>query len=169
MCRRKATRIGVERRVYASSEHKAGLDPFRFERLDEVEHLRSVQGDIYAAFCAQVRARRGDRLRGDEAELFSGRFWSGRKALELGLIDGIGDLRTVMRGRFGDKVKLRVVGGRQPWWRRRIGLATGQGSRWAGSNAAAVAGELLGAVEAKAGRADAVAAQRAVGGELSAA
>ncbi len=141
-------RIGVERRVYASSEHKAGLDPFRPERLDEVEHLRSVQGDIYDAFCAQVRARRGDRLRGDEAELFSGRFWSGRKALELGLIDGIGDLRSVMRDRFGDKVKLRVVGGRQPWWRRRIGLVTGQGVGGDGGNAAAVAGELLAAVEA---------------------
>ncbi len=130
-------RIGVERRVYASSEHKAGLDPFRPERLDEVEHLRSVQGDIYAAFCAQVRARRGDRLKGEEAELFSGRFWSGRKALEFGLVDGIGDLRTVMRGRFGDKVKLRVIGGRQPWWRRRMGLA------------ATPADELLAAVEAR--------------------
>lgn len=116
-------RIGVERRVYASSEHKAGLDPFRPERADEIEHLRSVQDDIYAAFCAQVRARRAERLKGDEAELFSGRFWSGGKALELGLIDGIGDLRTVMRGRFGDKVRLRVVGDRRPWWRRRMGLA----------------------------------------------
>lgn len=140
-------RIGVERRVYASSEHKAGLDPFRPERADEVEHLRAVQDDIYQAFCRQVRTRRGGRLRGDEAELFSGRFWSGRKALELGLIDGIGDLRTVMRERFGEKVKLRLVGERQPWWRRRMGLTA---VRWPDKGTAAIlAGEVVTAIEAK--------------------
>lgn len=133
-------RIGVERRVYASSEHKAGLDPFRPERADEVDHLRSVQRDIYDAFCAQVRDRRAGRLKVDEAELFNGRFWSGRKALELGLIDGIGDLRTVMRQRFGDKVKLRRIGQRQPWWRRRMGLA---------GLAATTADDVMAAVEAR--------------------
>lgn len=117
-------RLGVERRVYATSEHKAGLDPFRPEQTDEVEHLRAVQNDIYAAFCRQVRARRGDRLKTEEGDIFNGRFWSGRAALELGLIDGIGDLRTVMRQRFGEKVRLRVVSDRQSWWRRRLGLAT---------------------------------------------
>lgn len=117
-------RLGVERRVYATSEHKAGLDPFRPERSDEVEHLRAVQDDIYAAFCRQVRARRGERLKAEETDIFNGRFWSGRAALELGLIDGIGDLRSVMRQRFGEKVKLRLVGERQSWWRRRLGLAT---------------------------------------------
>lgn len=116
-------RLGVERRVYATSEHKAGLDPFRPEQTDEVEHLRRVQGDIYEAFCRQVRARRGDKLKAAEADIFNGRFWSGRAALELGLIDGIGDLRTVMRARFGEKVRLRLVGERQAWWRRRLGLA----------------------------------------------
>lgn len=115
-------RLGVERRVYATSEHKAGLDPFRPESSDEVEHLRAVQNDIYEAFCRQVRARRGEKLKAAEADVFNGRFWSGRAALELGLIDGIGDLRTVMRERFGDKVRLRVVGERQTWWRRRLGL-----------------------------------------------
>ncbi len=115
-------RLGVERRVYATSEHKAGLDPFRPESSDEVEHLRAVQNDIFEAFCRQVRARRGEKLKAAEADLFNGRFWSGRGALELGLIDGIGDLRTVMRERFGEKVRLRLVGERQTWWRRRLGL-----------------------------------------------
>ncbi len=119
-------RLGVERRVYATSQHKAGLDPFRPEQADEVEHLRAVQNDIYQAFCRQVRARRGEKLKAEDADLFNGRFWSGRAALELGLIDGIGDLRTVMRQRFGDKVRLRLVGERQSWWRRRLGLA----ARW---------------------------------------
>jgi signal peptide peptidase SppA len=117
-------RLGIERRVYASSEHKAGLDPFRPESSDEVEHLRAVQGDIYEAFCRQVRARRGEKLKAAEADVFNGRFWSGSEALTLGLVDGIGDLRTVMRQRFGEKVKLRLVGERQGWWRRRLGLAS---------------------------------------------
>jgi signal peptide peptidase SppA len=117
-------RLGVERRVYASSEHKAGLDPFRPEQSDEVEHLRAVQGDIYQAFCRQVRSRRGDKLKAAEADIFNGRFWSGREALALGLVDGIGDLRTVMRERFGEKVRLRMLGERQSWWRRRLGLVS---------------------------------------------
>jgi ClpP class serine protease len=81
-----------------------------------------VQGDIYQAFCRQVRARRGDKLKAAEADIFNGRFWSGSEALALGLIDGIGEMRTVMRARFGEKVKLRLVGERQSWWRRRLGL-----------------------------------------------
>ena len=128
-------RLGVERRVYATSEHKAGLDPFRPEQADEVEHLRAVQIDIYQAFCRQVRARRGEKLKTEGGDIFNGRFWSGRAALELGLIDGIGDLRTVMRQRFGEKVRLRLVGERQSWWRRRLGLA----ARWNAPDARAAA------------------------------
>jgi len=141
-------RLGVERRVYATSEHKAGLDPFRPEQTDEVEHLRTVQDDIYQAFCRQVRARRGEKLRGEEADIFNGRFWSGRAALDLGLIDGIGDLRTVMRQRFGDKVKLRLIGERQPWWRRRLGLAAARATR--GVEAAALLDGLIATAEDRA-------------------
>lgn len=138
-------RLGVERRVYATSEHKAGLDPFRPERSDEVEHLRAVQNGIYEAFCRQVRARRGEKLKAAEADIFNGRFWSGREAVELGLIDGIGDLRTMMRERFGEKVRLRLMGERQSWWRRRLGLA--QSGRAGGEDAAAFLDGLAAAVE----------------------
>lgn len=115
-------RLGVERRVYTAGAHKAGLDPFQPERPDEVEHLKRIQADIHDAFRAYVRTRRQGRLKADEAELFSGRFWSGRAALTLGLIDGIGDLRTVMRGRFGDDVRFRVITDHRRWWQRRLGL-----------------------------------------------
>lgn len=141
-------RLGVERRVYATSEHKAGLDPFRPESSDEVEHLRAVQNDIYEAFCRLVRARRGEKLKAAEADVFNGRFWSGRAALELGLIDGIGDLRTVMRERFGDKVRLRLVGERQTWWRRRLGLTLRR--RPVEAEAAAVLDGLIAAADERA-------------------
>jgi signal peptide peptidase SppA len=114
-------RFGIERRVYASGEHKDALDPFQPEKLEEVEHLRSLQEDIHEAFRRHVRERRAGRLKGEEKELFSGRFWTGVKARELGLIDDLGDVRTVMRARFGENVRLVVVSDGRPWWRRRLG------------------------------------------------
>jgi serine protease SohB len=116
-------RFGVERRVYTAGERKAILDPFRPENPEDVAHLRSIQGDIHESFKTLVRSRRGKRLKGVEKDLFSGAFWSGRRALELGLVDGIGDLRTVTRDRFGDKVRLRVIEPRRGWLRRRVGLS----------------------------------------------
>jgi signal peptide peptidase SppA len=113
-------RLGVERRVYASGAHKGALDPFREEDAEEIAHLRTVQEDVHEAFRRQVRERRAGRLKAGEDELFSGRFWSGRAALGLGLIDGLGDLRSVMREKFGKKVKLHKIADGRPWWRRRI-------------------------------------------------
>ncbi|HYN38013.1 MAG TPA: S49 family peptidase [Rhodospirillales bacterium] len=115
-------RLGVERRLYASGEHKAALDPFSPEKPEEVEHLRAMLEDTHESFRAHIRERRAGKLKGDEAKLFSGRFWTGKKALELGLIDGLGDVRTVLRAKFGEKVKLRLVGDGRRWWRRRLGL-----------------------------------------------
>ncbi len=116
-------RFGVERRVYTSGEHKSTLDPFQEEKADEVERLRAVQADIHDAFKAMVRARRADRLKAPEEELFTGEFWTAGRALELGLIDGIGDVRSLMRARYGEKVRLVSVGERRGWLSRRFGLA----------------------------------------------
>ncbi|MEQ8195365.1 MAG: S49 family peptidase, partial [Rhodospirillales bacterium] len=102
-------RIGVERRLHTAGSNKARLDPFREERPDDVEHLKEVQGDIYASFTAMVKTRRAGKLKGEEETLFSGDFWTGTRALDFGLIDGLGDLRSVMRERFGERVKLRVI------------------------------------------------------------
>ena len=99
------------------------LDPFRPENAEDIARLEALQRDIHDGFKAQVRASRGARLKGDDDMLFSGEFWTGRRALELGLIDGIGDLRSVMRARFGEKVRFRVVGAPTGWLRRRLGLA----------------------------------------------
>ena len=114
-------RLGVERRVHTAGAKKGMLDPFRPEDPDEVARLEAIQGEIHEAFKRLVRQRRGDRLAGDEDELFSGAFWTGRRAGELGLIDGIGDVRSVMRARYGDRVKLKVVGDERGWLWRRLG------------------------------------------------
>lgn len=111
-------KLGVERRVYTAGEKKVILDPFRPEREEDVGKLNAVLGDMHTVFKEQIRARRGDRLKADEAELFTGEFWLGAQALDLGLIDGIGHLRGVLRHKFGDKVRPKLVGGRRPWWQR---------------------------------------------------
>jgi ClpP class serine protease len=87
------------------------LDPFLPEKKEDVAHLKSLQLDVHEAFKDIVRARREGKLKGDEKELFSGLFWSGDKALELGLIDGIGALHATLRDRFGDDV---IIKGHQP-------------------------------------------------------
>ncbi len=116
-------RIGVERRIHTSGEKKSMLDPFRPEKPKDVERLKAIQKDIHESFKDMVRARRGTRLKASEKTLFSGEFWTGKQALELGLIDGIGELRQVMRERHGDKVVLKRVDGPRPWWRRRLGFS----------------------------------------------
>ena len=115
-------RVGVERRVYTAGKSKAMLDPFRPEREEDVARLRAIQEDVHAAFIALVKERRGARL-GDDPDLFSGAFWSGSKAVELGLADRVGDLRSVLRERFGENVRLRVIPTEKSMLRRRLGLA----------------------------------------------
>jgi signal peptide peptidase SppA len=138
-------RFGIERRMHTSGESKSFLDPFLPEKEDEVARLKALQGDIHDSFKALVRDRRQGKLKGGEAGLFSGEFWTGRRALDLGLIDGLGDLRGIMRERFGDKVRFRVFGAESGWLRRRLGIAWPEPPGlmpWAE--------DLIGAVEARA-------------------
>jgi signal peptide peptidase SppA len=107
-------RFGVERRVHTAGENKAMLDPFRPEDPKDVERLKRLQARIHAVFIGLVETRRGAKLKTENGELFSGAFWVGTEALDLGLIDGIGDLRSVLRERFGEKVRIHVVPPPQP-------------------------------------------------------
>jgi signal peptide peptidase SppA len=139
-------KLGIERRLHATGEKKGMLDPFQAENPAHVEHLRALHGDIFQRFQDWVRERRGERLKGDPEDLFSGAFWTGGKALELGLIDGLGDLRSVMRERHGENVKFRFHAPRQ-------GLLSRLGLRPAGASAPADGGtwaeDLLAGIEAR--------------------
>lgn len=114
------SRLGIERRLFTAGENKSLLDPFLPEREDDVARLKTLQRDLHDSFKDLVRERRGAKLKGDEALLFSGEVFAGRRALGLGLIDGIGELRGVLRGMFGESVRLRLV---EPDRRRRFSLA----------------------------------------------
>ena len=111
-------RFGVERRVHAAGDRKAMLDPFREEDPKDVARLKALHKDIHESFKDQVRERRGERLKGPEKVLFNGDVWTGRQALELGLIDGLGELRQVLRQRYGEKLRLKPMESAKPWWRR---------------------------------------------------
>lgn len=117
-------KLGIERRVHTAGESKSVLDPFQPEKPEDVERLKSLQRDVHEDFKALVKSRRNEKLRGDEAELFSGAFWSGRQALSLGLVDGIGHMRDVMRARFGDRTEFKLIARPQGWGLRRLGFGT---------------------------------------------
>ncbi|AII07074.1 MULTISPECIES: S49 family peptidase [Rhodococcus] len=95
-------RLGIERRLHSAGEAKARLDPFFAEKSEDVQWLEQIQEGIHDEFRDWVVGRRGDKLRADGAELFNGDVWLGRRAVELGIVDGIGTLREVVEKRFPD-------------------------------------------------------------------
>jgi signal peptide peptidase SppA len=102
-------KLGIQRRIYTAGRSKAILDPFLPEKPEDIERLAALQRDAHDVFIGAVKERRAGKLKGPDGELFSGAFWSGKQALEYGLIDGISDIRSRMRELYGDKVKLKVV------------------------------------------------------------
>lgn len=140
-------KAGIERRVYTAGTNKSVLDPFLPEKKDDVAHLKSLQLDVHEAFKDIVRTRRAERLKGEEKDLFSGLFWAGNKALELGLIDGIGNLHTTLRERFGDDVIIKSVDARVGLSLRKLLMPGG------GGTATALQGSLDQAAETAAGAA----------------
>jgi signal peptide peptidase SppA len=97
-------KIGVERRLYTAGAHKAMLDPFLPENPDDVARLKSIQREIHAIFITLVKNSRGARLKGADDVLFTGEYWAGDTSVALGLADAIGDMRSTLRARYGEKV-----------------------------------------------------------------
>jgi len=102
-------KIGVERRLYTAGAHKAMLDPFLPENPDDVARVKALQREIHAIFIALVKQSRGAKLKGADDVLFTGEYWAGETSVTLGLADAIGDLRSTLRARYGDKVRTPVI------------------------------------------------------------
>ncbi|MDE2445534.1 MAG: S49 family peptidase [Alphaproteobacteria bacterium] len=115
-------KLGVERRVHTSGESKSTNDPFKPEKPEDVKKLKAMLEDMHESFKAMVRARREGKLK-DTKELFSGAYWTGRKSLDLGLIDGLGHLEPVMRHKFGDKIDLVEIEAPKGWGLKRLGFS----------------------------------------------
>lgn len=112
-------KIGVERRVYTAGENKVILDPFQPEKESDIDYLKTLQLEIHRIFIDMVKTRRGARL-ADDPQIFSGLFWTGERARELGLIDGLGHMREVVKARYGKDAKLVLVSGARSLLGKRI-------------------------------------------------
>ncbi len=140
-------KLGVERRLYTSGERKVMLDPFLPEKPEDLKRIKTIQKDIHEHFIALVRERRGSKLKGNEKTLFSGEFWTAQMAIELGLADRIGDLRSTLRERYGEKVRTPLIAADRGLFGRRI---PGLGSLDALTRQPGLVADLLSALEARA-------------------
>jgi len=125
-------KVGIERRLYTAGDRKAMLDPFLPEKPDDVKRIKAIQQDIHEHFIALVKERRGSRLNGSDKMLFSGEFWAAQKAIELGLADRVGDLRSTLRERYGEKVHMPLISAERSLFGRRlpgVNLANAFGSQ----------------------------------------
>lgn len=139
-------KIGVERRVHTAGKNKAVLDPFKPEKKEDIDRLKALQLEVHETFIDLVKERRGSRLTSDP-DLFTGLFWTGKKGLELGLVDALGDLRQVLRDRYGPKTRLSLVSPPRGFFARRLGF---MGSRSVSDFAMEAAGGLFDAAEERA-------------------
>lgn len=102
-------RYGVQRRIYSQGDRKVQLDPFSPENPEDIEHIKELQANIHEYFKEYVRERRADKLKGEDNDLFSGQFWTGQQALQLGLIDGLGNIEQICREKFGEKTTFKKI------------------------------------------------------------
>ncbi|GAA1879444.1 signal peptide peptidase SppA [Williamsia serinedens] len=130
-------RVGLERRIHTAGSNKARLDTFRPEDADDVAWLEGLQGDLHEAFIGWVRQRRGAKLQGEDTELFSGDVWVGRRAVDVGLADAVGVMRSVIAERYPD-ADIDVITPPKPLLAR----ITGGGVEMSGAVDAAVTGTL---------------------------
>lgn len=142
-------KIGVERRVYTAGANKSVLDPFQPEKAEDIERLKALQVDMHETFIDLVKQRRGAKL-ADDPDLFTGLFWVGGKGVELGLVDALGDMRGVLKSRFGDKTQLKLITPPRGLFGRRLGISGLQTGAAAADIAGAAAGGLIDAVAERA-------------------
>jgi len=102
-------KIGVTRRIYTAGKSKSTLDPFMPEKKADIDRLKGFENDIHKVFIDYVKQHRGEKLVGKDSELFTGEWWPAVRGIDLGLVDALGDMHTVLRERFGDDVKLRPI------------------------------------------------------------
>ena len=119
-------KIGVERRVHTAGKNKSSLDPFQEEKLEDIERLKNIQLDLHKDFIKVVEESRGLKLKTDGIELFSGEFWAGSKAKELGLIDGLGNANEILKEKFGEDVVIKKFEKPKGWFSKKFSSSINQ-------------------------------------------
>ncbi len=114
-------KIGVQRRVYTAGKNKSTLDPFLDEKEEDITRLKNIQLELHQDFIDVVEESRGSKLNKNSGiELFSGEFWTGKKAKELGLIDGLGNADQILREKFGEEVEIKKFGKPKGWLAKKL-------------------------------------------------
>ncbi len=142
-------KIGVERRVHTAGQNKSVLDPFRPEKKEDVERLKALQLEVHETFIDLVKERRGKRLV-DDPDLFTGLFWSAKRGVTLGLVDSLGDMRSVMKARYGDKTSLKLVTQPRGFLARRLGFLGSRNRDYLPEMAAGAVSSVLDTLEERA-------------------
>jgi signal peptide peptidase SppA len=143
-------KVGIERRLYTAGEHKAMLDPFLPENPDDVARVKALQREIHALFIALVKQSRGVRLKGEDSVLFTGEYWAGETSVSLGLADAIGDLRSTLRARYGEKVLTPVIAPATGLLSSLLGRKSGAGTLVQFDGIAGLPDEVISALETRA-------------------
>ena len=114
-------KIGIERRVYTSGKSKSFLDPFKEEKQEDIDRLKDIQEQIHENFISYVKSRRGLKIDiKNESEIFSGLFWVGQKAIDLGLADGLGSINDVIKTKYGKKAKVKLIDQKKSFLQRKL-------------------------------------------------
>ncbi|MDC3106625.1 S49 family peptidase [Candidatus Pelagibacter sp.] len=119
-------KIGIDRRVHTAGKNKSTLDPFLEEKKEDIERLKTIQLDLHKDFIDVVEKSRGPKLNKSEVELFSGEFWSGSKAKELGLIDGIGNIYEILKEKFGEDIEIKKFKKSKGWLSQKLSSSNNQ-------------------------------------------
>lgn len=117
-------KLGIERRVYTEGKNKAILDPFKPINKEDLKIIKDLQKQVYEHFVEYVKTRRVGKLTQQDEILFNGEFWAGQTALDYGLIDGIGDMYSIMKEKFGDNIKFQYLCAKQPWLKKKLGMGS---------------------------------------------
>ena len=115
------SRIGVERRVFTEGRNKSILDPFKPVQKEDVDIIKKIQKQVHQHFINYVKERRVGKLTQEDDILFNGEFWAGNTAVDYGLIDGLDDMYSFIKAKYGN-VTFKYIGEKQSWFKKKLGI-----------------------------------------------
>ena len=113
-------KLGIERRVFTSGKSKSFMDPFKNLKSEDVKRLKEIQEEIHKNFILHVKKNRGKKIKSRDEEIFNGLFWVGNSSIKLGLADGIGNIEEVMKKKFGQKTKIKIIEQRKSFLQKKL-------------------------------------------------
>lgn len=102
-------KLGITRRIHTAGRNKSMLDPFVAEKKADIDRLKKFELDVHQVFIDHVKSRRGDKITAKDDDIYTGEWWTAVSGIELGLIDALGDMHTVLRERYGKDVRLKPI------------------------------------------------------------